>query len=601
MHSMQSWRVVVLFLLTTLWLGCESDSLVRVEGALRVRVLNPSEAAYFVDVFIRSKDSERRSNASVERPETRVELSRVPTGTWDVYVATRDVDAQPEQSVQINNVLIQNQQVSEIVVDLAQNNTVRIPCTAGDPAIPLCMECVAGEVIPATDDARCGVLDCDAFAWWNLSGDNTPSGRSECIQGTPADVTTDRCVRATECKVAGRDVCPTEAAVRLQAGLCETITGCTDGAPVLVTAADGTPCGQAMECQAGQCEALTPDCIEGQTVTPVCTECQAGSVVPVTDDERCGAIACSAFESWTLTGDNSAIGTSRCIHGSTSPIRSDRCEAAGQCVTASATTCPTTQQIAATADLCKVIADCEVGTPAVTTVGDNTPCGAGRVCLSGVCTTIQPPETGCADGAREGFVSQADYPSIAGCAGAWSVPGITRDNLAPTCARAAGDDGSNVEGSGCSAVDLCAAGWHVCAGKDEVGRLAPAGCADAVPAGTPDKALLFAVRQHSTTGSECDASSNDNDVFGCGNLGTLLTADKNCAPLDRVLASTQANTCGFNEAEPDLGPWQCLGGSDSHLMEGGLVTKVGCPSTSCNYDGHPVGNSDKGGVLCCRD
>src|SRR4051794_38795283 len=36
-----------------------------------------------------------------------------------------------------------------------------------------------------------------------------------------------------------------------------------------------------------------------------------------------------------------------------------------------------------------------------------------------------PPETvGCADGTREAFVSLDDWRNIAGCAGAWSVPGL---------------------------------------------------------------------------------------------------------------------------------------------------------------------------------
>jgi hypothetical protein len=238
----------------------------------------------------------------------------------------------------------------------------------------------------------------------------------------------------------------------------------------------------------------------------------------------------------------------------------------------------------------------------VDTSPDGTPCGSGLICDAGACVpTSQPPESGCADDEREGFLSLDDYPGIAGCAGAWSVGGVTRTDLQPTCSRQSGDDGVNVEGDGCSAADLCAVGWHVCLGKDEVGLRAPAGCAAAVPPGTPDKALFFAVSQNSTSGSVCDSSANGNDVFGCGNLGTQLTTDKGCAPLDRVLASTQANTCGFNEAEPTHGPWMCLGGADSHLMEGSLVAKDGCPQTSCSYDGNPIGNSDKGGVLCCRD
>lgn len=212
------------------------------------------------------------------------------------------------------------------------------------------------------------------------------------------------------------------------------------------------------------------------------------------------------------------------------------------------------------------------------------------------------PEIGCADGAREGFLDLGAHPSIAGCAGAWTVGGVTRAHLVPTCGRAAGDDGSHREGTGCSAADVCAPGWHVCEGKTEVALRAPGGCGAAVPAGAPDKSLFFAVQQHSQSGSVCDdARPEANDVFGCGNLGNALDASKNCGPLNRVLASTQANSCGFNEAEPNLGPWQCNGGSDSHLMEGSLVTKAGCPGSSCSYDGQPVGNSDKGGVLCCRD
>ncbi len=209
---------------------------------------------------------------------------------------------------------------------------------------------------------------------------------------------------------------------------------------------------------------------------------------------------------------------------------------------------------------------------------------------------------GCSDGQREGFESLGAYPYIAACSGSWSVGGVTRDDLAPTCGRNAGDDSSNYDGNGCSAADLCSEGWHVCLGKTEVERFAPSGCSDAVPAGTPDKSLFFAVYQNSDSDSQCDdSSSNGNDVFGCGNLGTELDSSKNCGVLDHVLASMNADSCGFNEAEPPLGPWECSGGSDSHLMEGTLVTKIGCPSYSCSYDGYPVGNSDKGGVLCCAD
>ncbi len=210
-------------------------------------------------------------------------------------------------------------------------------------------------------------------------------------------------------------------------------------------------------------------------------------------------------------------------------------------------------------------------------------------------------QAGCADGQREGFEDWSAYPRIAACSGAWEVEGVTRADLAPTCGNAGGDDSGNSEGWGCSAADLCAAGWHVCDGKTEVASNTSS-CDAAVPHGTPDKALFFAVQQGSDNDSVCDdGSSNGNDVFGCGNLGTDLSSDKGCGILNKVLASMNAGSCGYNEAEPSHGPWECDGGSDSHYHEGELVTKVGCPHSSCSYDGNPVGNSDKGGVLCCRD
>jgi hypothetical protein len=209
---------------------------------------------------------------------------------------------------------------------------------------------------------------------------------------------------------------------------------------------------------------------------------------------------------------------------------------------------------------------------------------------------------GCADGTREGFLSQADYPDIAACSGGWTEPGITLASPATPCGRQNGDDSSNPEGIGCTAEDLCATGWHVCDGGAEVGDKSFDGCAGAVPGGTPDKTLFFAVAQHSIDGTVCDDSAVEaNDVFGCGNLGVQLDASKNCGVLDRALASTSPDSCGFNEAEPFLGPWECNGGTDSHLREGELVTKMGCPGGSCSYDGQPVSSQDKGGVVCCRD
>ena len=334
---------------------------------------------------------------------------------------------------------------------------------------------------------------------------------------------------------------------------------------------------------------------------PLCMECNdEGELVAADDDDRCGIIDCGGFEWFELVGDNGAAGESHCKYGAAADITAHRCAGPGECIQPGPDVCLPEEITLASAGECRSIQGCLEGAPEISVFPDGTPCGTDRVCARGACVPLVA-EAGCADGTREGFVDQDSHPFIAGCSGGWSVGGITRPDLAPTCGRASGNDSDNPEGAGCSAADLCAPGWHVCLGKLEVFELSPDGCAGAVPPGTPDKSLFFAVRQNSQADSVCDDSDLGNDVFGCGNLGTVLTPDKNCGPLDRVLASMHAGTCGFNEAEPPLGPWLCAGGDDSHLHEGSLVKKNGCPSVSCSYDGNPVDNSGKGGVLCCID
>ncbi len=231
-----------------------------------------------------------------------------------------------------------------------------------------------------------------------------------------------------------------------------------------------------------------------------------------------------------------------------------------------------------------------------------------KSCVSAVVTVTvqtfppQDPQVGCADGTREGFVDTKTYPQIAACSGAWEKPGVTPATVVPTCALAGGNSGANPSGTGCSAADLCAKSWHLCNGWQEVAQKSTTGCAGATPADAKPKSLFFAIRQPSKSNTVCGVDGDGyNDVFGCGNLGVGLGPDKGCGPLDRALASTQPNSCGFNEAEPPLGPWECKGGAGSDLNEGATVTKKACVGGTCSYDGAPVGSSDKGGVLCCRD
>jgi hypothetical protein len=183
---------------------------------------------------------------------------------------------------------------------------------------------------------------------------------------------------------------------------------------------------------------------------------------------------------------------------------------------------------------------------------------------------------GCADGTREAFVNVNNFPSIAGCAGGWSVAGVVSTaSLTPACNRAAGNDGTRPNGNTCTVADLCAVGWHVCAGATELDSLNVT-CAQAgIPAATNAAAsqVLYATRQRGVTGTVCNANDmiRTNDVHGCGNVG--LAEDRNCAPLNAQFSHTECD---------DLGPpWSCPGA----LTEGLTVVK----STSAN-----------GGVLCCK-
>jgi|GEM_PF-4936453 len=196
-------------------------------------------------------------------------------------------------------------------------------------------------------------------------------------------------------------------------------------------------------------------------------------------------------------------------------------------------------------------------------------------------------EVGCSDGGREGFIDIATWPDIAACSGAWSIGGVVTDALTPTCDRLAGDDG-NPPAAGCNVSDLCAEGWHVCNSAADVAAHSSTGCQGAAP----EPNLFFAIRQSGTgcaqcatgdiVGGECNSPFSciggcapnvflSNDVFGCGSLGSPPAAS--CAPLDRF---------SHNNCSALLPPWACSGGT----VEASNIAKA---------------QSDKGGVVCCRD
>jgi hypothetical protein len=178
-----------------------------------------------------------------------------------------------------------------------------------------------------------------------------------------------------------------------------------------------------------------------------------------------------------------------------------------------------------------------------------------------------PGDAGCADGTREGYLGEA---RIAACAGAFELPGIvTAASRAPACGRAAGNDGARADGVGCSAADLCAAGYHVCDDAAEVGRLASTGDCP-----TGGGGAFWLTRQGEDANGACVAGESNN-LVGCG-VGVGVAAPASCAPLDTELRYTHCQA---------LSSWDCGTSSDAN-SEGLLVSKVG---------------PGEGGVLCCKD
>lgn len=219
---------------------------------------------------------------------------------------------------------------------------------------------------------------------------------------------------------------------------------------------------------------------------------------------------------------------------------------------------------------------------------------------------------GCADGEREGFVDTVNYPDIAGCSGAWTVPGVsltapaeapacpglaTHQTRNPACEGTGDDSIANPTGAGCNVADLCAPGWHVCLDANEVSSASPTACAGAVQ--PDDPALLFLTRQSSNgcdacatgtrTDPDCDSSSCtagclqtervSNNVYGCGNYGAA--PGETCSPLDRSSDDLCAAIADQGWSCDDPGPADDAGACESFTIV------HADPAT--------------GGVLCCRN
>ena len=202
---------------------------------------------------------------------------------------------------------------------------------------------------------------------------------------------------------------------------------------------------------------------------------------------------------------------------------------------------------------------------------------------------------GCADGTREGFADMLTYQFIAACNGAWDQPGIF--DMPPGCNRQAGNDGANAAGVGCTVSDLCAPGWHVCYGRDDVLLRNKEGCLGVMDGATSP--VFFTTQMSSTGAFECSTGQNSaNDLFGCGDLGCNFssnpTAQQKCAPL--IMSSH--DLCKGLRNDGDCGDW-C-----NHLGKYPALDNAWSCGTDTEKEALNVVKShpdQQGGVLCCMD
>ncbi|MFT7581121.1 MAG: MYXO-CTERM domain-containing protein [Myxococcota bacterium] len=227
-----------------------------------------------------------------------------------------------------------------------------------------------------------------------------------------------------------------------------------------------------------------------------------------------------------------------------------------------------------------------------------------------------PEVIGCADASREGFLDVTSYPLVASCGGAWNTPDPFDD---PSCNRVAGNHGLNAAGDGCGPQDLCATGWHVCYGPDDVAERTGGGCADAVDGNYPNfetgalaaevslppGAAFFATSTRTVADVGCvegvntvamDESYLQDNVFGCGNMGDGMEPAE-CGGLDReartlcaYLRDTGVTSAGQLPAtaygystEPE---WAWLCGTDAGSELINVVKSL---------------TDRQGGVMCCKD
>jgi hypothetical protein len=180
---------------------------------------------------------------------------------------------------------------------------------------------------------------------------------------------------------------------------------------------------------------------------------------------------------------------------------------------------------------------------------------------------------GCADGERDGYLTE---PNIAACAGGFAEPGVATPAKSMQQCPEAGDMTNNQIGTGCAAANLCGAKFHVCDSATEVGMKASSG---QCPTDVIAESFWLTQQSLDANGNSCDAPTQNN-VVGCGDIGPDVPLGSSCSPLTRYLRKEEC----ANGRQQWIPPWQC-----DEERGGTEATTISKPDPA------------KGGVLCCRD
>jgi hypothetical protein len=212
--------------------------------------------------------------------------------------------------------------------------------------------------------------------------------------------------------------------------------------------------------------------------------------------------------------------------------------------------------------------------------GDNF--NGGVLCCKNVSASCQgnqyelTSDLGCADGSREYFSDQGAFPDVAGCAGSFSVAGLIDQSgklVQAACNRSAGNDGLLRSGVGCSASDLCQAGWKICETSDAFFLDTRSRFCSSSDIISQPSVFLSAINVSSSDCSNSLSPIFTDGGFGCGNVNT----GSYCQYYDVDFAFNSHVTCSNLPNS-----WNCNGPL---------------------FDLRNIANSEAagGGVLCCRE